>query len=250
MSTFASSLRHQKETSVLIERQIQRWALMQQAEAEKDACVEAGRPSLSCGHYITISREAGAGGEQIAREVSNQLGWKVLDRELLALVAKAAECSPVDVELIDETGMRWIRELFHNWIEHASMNYEKYLICLAAVMKAAARQNNLVVVGRGSQFLLPREEGLSVRVIASKGYRVEQVRRVRGLTAKQAHEWVERTDRNRLEFVEQHFHHDLRDMRLYDLVVNVERLGIEGAACQIADAARAVFELSLVPLAE
>jgi cytidylate kinase len=248
MSTFASSLRHQPETSALIERQIQHWLLMQQAEAEKDACAEGRRHAQSCGHYITISREAGACGGQIARAVSDLLGWEVLDQELLALVAKAAECSPVDVELIDETGMRWIRELFHNWIEHASMNYEKYLICLAAVMKAAAKQNNLVIVGRGSQFLLPREEGLSVRVIASKAFRIEQVQQVRGVSAKQARDWVEQTDRNRLEFVEQHFHHDLRDIRLYDLVVNVERLGIEGAAQQIADAARAVFNVHPVPL--
>jgi cytidylate kinase len=248
MSTLASSLRHQKETSLLIEQQIQRWLLVQQAQAEKGATRSASQPPESCGHYISISREAGAGGEQIARTVSDQLGWKVLDRELLALVAKAADCSAIDVELIDETGMRWVTELFNHWIEHAPVSYEKYLICLAAVMRAATRQNNVVIVGRGSQFLLPREEGLSVRVIASKQFRIDQAQRVRDLSAKQARDWVEQTDRNRREFIEQHFHHDPSDMHLYDLVINVERLGIAGAARQIADMARAVFGLSSVPL--
>lgn len=234
-----SSLRHQRETSALVEQQIQRWLLSKQAQ---DHGAEERPAPRSSRHYISISREAGAGGEQIARAVSSELGWRVLDRELLALVAKAAECSPDDVALIDETGMRWITELFNHWIEHAPVSYEKYLICLSAVMRAAARQGNVVIVGRGSQFLLPREEGLSVRVIASQAFRIEQVQRLRGMSAKQARDWVEKTDRDRREFVEQHFHHNVNDMHLYDLVVNVEKLGIDGAARQIANAACAAFE--------
>lgn len=247
MSAHTSSLRHHKETSAIIEQQIQRWLLIQQAQEEKDVCRSGSRPE-SCGRSISISREAGAGGEQIARTVSERLGWRVLDRELVALVAKAAECSAADVEMIDETATRWITELFENWIENAPVSYEKYLICLGAVMRAATRQTNVVIVGRGSQFLLPRDEGLSVRVIASEPFRIAQVQRVRGLTAKQAHDWVGETDRNRRAFVEQHFHHDPDDMHHYDLVINVEKLGIDGAARQIAEAARTFFNLSPVPL--
>ncbi|HWB08924.1 MAG TPA: cytidylate kinase-like family protein [Pirellulales bacterium] len=243
MSTFASSLRHQPETSALIEGQIQRWLLLRQAHAEQEE--RAGRNSDASGRYISLSREAGAGGEQIAREVSRQLGWRVLDGELLALVATAADCSVVDVELIDETGMRWVTELFNRWIDGAKVGHEKYLICLAAAMRAAVRSANVVIVGRGSQFLLPREAGLAVRVIASKPFRVEQAQRLRGLSPKQARDWVEQTDRDRREFVEQHFHRDPTDMHLYDLVINVEHLGIEGAARQVADAARAMFAPSL-----
>jgi cytidylate kinase len=243
MSAFASSLRHQPETSVLIERQIQRWLLLRQAQAEQEA--QASRPSSSCGHYISLSREAGAGGEQIAREVSLQLGWSVLDGELLALVAKAADCSVVDVELIDETGMRWVTDLFNRWIDGAKVGHEKYLICLAAALRAAVRHTNVVIVGRGSQFLLPPEAGLAVRVIGSRPFRIQQAQRLHGLSPKQARVWVEQTDRDRREFVEQHFHRDPTDMHLYDLVVNVEHLGIEGAARQIADAARGMFVPSL-----
>lgn len=241
MPMLASSLRHQPETSTLIERQIQRWLLLQQAQAEQDQCGSGEPQAQRCGHYISISREAGAGGELVARAVSERLGWRILDRELLGLVATAAECSASDVELIDETGMRWLTELFNHWIDRAPVSYEKYLLCLASAMRAATRRENVVIVGRGSHFLLPRGDGLAVRIIASRSFRIEQARRLRGLTARDAREWVERTDRDRREFVAQHFHRDPNDIHLYDLVINVEKVGIDGAARQIADAARSVF---------
>ena len=238
MSSIGSSLRYQRETSALIEQQIQRWLMLQQAQEQQSRPC----PAEACGHYIAISREAGASGEQIGRAVSEELGWRVLDRELLALVAKAASCSPTDVEMVDETSMRWVTELFNHWIDHAPVNHEKFLICLAAVLRAATRNDNVVVVGRGAHFLLPRAEGLVVRVIAPKQFRAEQVQRVRGLSSREALEWVEQTDRERRQFVEQHFHHDVNDMHLYDLVLNVEKLGIAGTAKQIAATARLVFE--------
>lgn len=234
MSSLASSLRHQRETSALVEQQIQRWLLMQQAQRGSPPV----EPKTACGHFIAISREAGAGGEEIGRAVSDELGWRMLDRELLGLVAKAAECSPGDVELIDETRMRWVTELFNHWIDRAPVSHEKYLICLAAVLRAAIKHESIVVVGRGAPFLLPREQGLMVRIIAPKQFRIDQAQRLRGLTAREAREWVDHTDRDRHDFVVQHFHQDVNEMHLYDLVLNVEKLGIPGAARQIASAAR------------
>lgn len=239
MSSLASSLRHQRETSALVEQQIQRWLMLQQTQQRSQPCT----PAAPCGHYIAISREAGASGEQIGRAVSEELGWPVLDRELLALVAKAAACSPPDVELIDETGMRWVTELFNHWIDRAPVSHEKYLICLSAVLRAATKDGNVVVVGRGAHFLLPREQGLVARIIAPKQYRIDQVQRMRGLTARQARLWVEETDRERHDFVSQHFHHNVNQMHLYDLVLNVEKFGIEGSAREIAAAAREVFHI-------
>lgn len=234
MSSLASSLRHQRETSALVEHQIQRWLLTQEVQ-RASPCVEA---TIACGHFVAISREAGAGGEEIGRAVSDELGWRMLDRELLGLVAKAAECSANDVELIDETRMRWVTDLFNHWIDRAPVSHEKYLICLSAVLRTAIKSESIVVVGRGAPFLLPREHGLTVRIIAPKQFRVEQARHLRGLTAREARAWVERTDRERHDFVAQHFHQDVNQMHLYDLVLNVEKLGIEGAARQIACAAR------------
>jgi cytidylate kinase len=234
MSSLASSLRHHRETSAIVEHQIQRWLLLQQVQRGSPPAA----PQVARGHFIAISREAGAGGEEIGRAVSDELGWRMLDRELLALVAKSAECLPSDVELVDETRMRWVTELFNHWIDRAPVSHEKYLICLSAVLRAALKSESIVVVGRGAPFLLPREQGLTVRVIASKQFRIEQAQRLRELTVREAREWVERTDRERHDFVAQHFHQDVDQIHLYDLVLNVEKLGIEGAARQIACAAR------------
>lgn len=237
MHSLASSLRHQRETSALIEQQFQRWLMLQQSQADRSPPCK----TVSYGHHITISREAGTGAEQIARAVGDELGWRLLDRELLGLVAQAASCSPSDVELIDETSMRWIAEVFNHWIEHPPVSHEKYFSCLSAVLRAAVRHENVVIVGRGASFLLPREAGLSIRLIAPKRYRTDQVRRLQGMTSDQARAWVEQIDRERRNFIWQHFHHDVNHLHLYDLVVNVEKLGAEGAARQIATAAHELF---------
>lgn len=241
MHSLASSSRHQRETSALIEQQFQRWLLLQQSQVDRSPPCD----STACGHHIAISREAGTGAEQIARAVGDELGWRMLDRELLGLVAKAASCSASDVELIDETSMRWVAEVFNHWIEHPPVSHEKYFACLSAVLRAAVRQENVVIVGRGAGFVLPRDKALAVRLIAPKPFRVEQVERQQGVTARQARDWVEQTDRERREFIWQHFRHDVNHMHLYDLVLNVEKLGIEGAARQIAAAVREVFPLSV-----
>ncbi|HEV3344086.1 MAG TPA: hypothetical protein VG125_27170 [Pirellulales bacterium] len=68
MSTFASSLRHQPETSALIERQIQRWLLLQQAQAESDKCKSGGPPSRLCGHVINVEH---LGVEGAARPIAD-----------------------------------------------------------------------------------------------------------------------------------------------------------------------------------
>ena len=237
MHSLASSLRHQRETIALIEQQFQRWLMLQQSQADRSPPCK----TVAYGHHITISREAGTGAEQIARAVGDELGWRLLDRELLGLVAHAASCSASDVELIDETSMRWISEVFNHWIEHPPVSHEKYFSCLSAVLRAAVRHENVVIVGRGARFLLPRETGLSVRLIAPKRFRIEQVRKMQGLSTRQALAWVEETDRERRDFIWQHFHHDVNHLHLYDLVLNVEKLGAAAAALQIAAAAREIF---------
>lgn len=66
-----------------------------------------------------------------------------------------------------------------------AVSHEKYFSCLSAVLRAAVRHENVIIVGRGARFLLPRETGLSVRLIAPKRFRIEQVRKMQGLSARQ-----------------------------------------------------------------
>ena len=120
---------------------------------------------------------------------------------------------------------------------------------LSRVILMAAQAGKVVYVGRGVQFLLPHRRGLVVRLMASPGYRVQQIAERRHLSYDKARDYVEKTDAGRQEFVRQYFHRDIADPHLYDLMVNVERIGPQRTAQLIADALASCFDARRSPLA-
>ncbi|MGA2619973.1 MAG: cytidylate kinase-like family protein [Thermoguttaceae bacterium] len=229
------------------ERQMQQWLLVQAGREKAAPASNPGAPGAGIGPYLTISREAGAGGSQIARLVGEAIGWEVLDRKLLECVAERYHTSPAVLELVDETTRNWITELFGNWIAPASVSQMQYVCRLSRVILMAARAGKVIYVGRGAQFVLPHERGLSVRLVAPLKYRVQQIMERRHLSFEEARDYVVKTDAGRQECARQYFHHDIADPHLFDLVVNVEKLGPERAAHLIAGALASCFDDHRLP---
>ncbi|OHB70933.1 MAG: hypothetical protein A2V70_19565 [Planctomycetes bacterium RBG_13_63_9] len=222
------------------ERQMQAW--VRAAEIQDRALREEDPSRLTerLGKYIAISREAGAGGSEIARLVGEELGWEVLDKSLLDHVAERLQVSPMTLELVDETQSNWVFDVLGTWMDRTIITHDKYVAHLGRVILAAARRGNVVLVGRGAQFLLPRNKGLAVRLVAPLKYRVERIMQCENLGEPDARRFVEQLDAGRREFAERYFHRDIGDPGLYDLVINVARLGPAGAVEQIIAAMRRV----------
>ena len=229
------------------ERQMQRWLHLQQGQEKAAPASNAGALAAGIGPYLTISREAGAGGGRIARLVGKAIGWEVLDRELLECVAERYHTSPAVLELVDETTTNWLAEMFGNWFDSGSVSQMQYVCRLSRVILMAARAGKVIYVGRGAQFVLPHEHGLSVRIVAPQKYRVQQIMERRHLSFEEALDYVVKTDAGRRDFVRQYFHHDVPLPHLFDLVVNVEKLGPERAAHLIADAVASYFDAARSP---
>ena len=215
------------------ERQMRAWSLTQEMSegAAKSHRMDSTHGRL--GNYITLSREAGAGGSEIGEAVGQRLGWEVLDKNLLDCVAQRFHLSRPMLELVDETMSNWAYDILGPWFDHQIIPHEKYLVHLARIVIAAARRGNVVIVGRGGQFLLPRNQGLAVRIIASEKYRVGRIMKKYAMGEAQARHFVTGVDRGRKEFVSQFLHRDLADPHLYDLVINVDILGPDGAVGEI-----------------
>jgi len=218
------------------ERQMQAWVLTAEIEGRAIRAEGPHRLVERLGRYLSISREAGAGGGEIAQLVGQELGWEVLDKNLLDRVAERFRCSRGMLELVDETQSSWVYNVLGTWMDRKIITHDKYVAHLGRVVLAAVRHGNVVLVGRGAQFLLPREKGLAVRIIAPKKYRAEQIMRREGLSRAEACRLIAEIDRGRREFVCRYFHQDIDDPHLYDLVVNVERLGPAAAVQQIVAA--------------
>jgi cytidylate kinase len=221
------------------ERQMRTWAWSREHEAAASAAL-GERPSSSTSRrvrYIALSREAGAGGSEIAAMVGRKLGWEVLDKNLLDQVADRFRLSKPMLELVDETDSSWVYDVVGVFLDPKIVPHEKYLAHLSRVIRAAARHGNVVFVGRGAQFLLPRDNGLAVRIVASMKYRVARIVQQLHCDEAKARHYLHEVDHGRKELVEKFFHRDIADPGLYDLVLYVDHLGPATTADLIVEAA-------------
>lgn len=206
------------------ERQMHAWVM---AKDIKDHSVRdmTGRSVERAIRFVTISREAGADGAVIGQYLGKRLGWDVFDRNLLDRVAERFHLPRMMLDLVDETRSNWVYDVLGTWMDRKVVPHEKYVACLGRVVLAAARVGHAVFVGRGAQFILPREEIVAVRLVASQKFRVRQFMERMGMNEAEAERRITEIDKGRREFVDRFFHHDITDPHLYDMVINVERCG-------------------------
>jgi hypothetical protein len=220
-----------------VERQMHAWAM--KAEIADRAVCHHGDPHSTSRpiRFITISREAGAGGSEIGQLLGQRLGWKVFDRNLLDQIAERFRLCRRMLELVDETQSSWVYDVLGTWMDCQVVAHEKYFSLLSrSVSAAAAACEHAVFVGRGAQFLLPRVELLAVRLIASPKFRLHAIMERLHLNESDARRTMTEIDTGRREFVERFLHHDVTDPHLYDLVINVEACGRESAVAEILSA--------------
>ncbi|MFN8546018.1 MAG: cytidylate kinase-like family protein [Candidatus Binatia bacterium] len=219
----------------LAERQLRRWAM--------DLTVQEHLPERALARlpeevhpFVAISREAGAGGEEVGQVVAAALGCECLDQKLLGFLAERCHVPTVLVEFVDETTSTLIREVFRRWLDPRVLTADEFVMRLGEVMLMAARHAPAVFVGRGAQFVLPRDKGLLVRVIAPVERRIVATMTRRGLDRAAAETWVRDTDAGRAHFIRHQFRQDVTDPRLYDLVINLEHFDQQTAGRVILDA--------------
>lgn len=217
------------DLSAAAERQMRTWALSMQslAELQKEKLAEAKVPAIK--PYLTISREAGVDCGDIAIAIANRRGWKLFDREILEYMAEQKHWNRVALEVVDEKTVSWFHETFGKWLDKQSVSQVEFIRNLGKIVLLAAQQESVVIVGRGGRFFLPREAGLSVRIIAPRKYRIERLVKRLDVDRQQAEKLMDDVDRGRADLVQQYFHHDVADPHLYDMVLNLECLSRDAA---------------------
>lgn len=217
------------------EQQMRRW-LLREGIKERLEHEEVEEFSRTIHPYISISRESGAGGDEIATLVGEKLGWNVLSKELLTFMSERY-CLPRDMlEFLDETTANWMHEYFGKWLDRQAIRQEEYVHHLGVIVLIAVQKESAVLVGRGAHYFLPPNRGLTVRVVASEEYRVKHIMEARGIEREEALKFMREAEEGREEFVRRYYHRDVSDISAYDLVVNPERIGQQNAADLIVQA--------------
>jgi cytidylate kinase len=188
---------------------------------------------------ICISREAGAGGGTLGRLVGTRLDWKVYDHELLEAIAQRMGVPADEVRALDELSPSVIQDWILPLREEYYAPLEAYLDHLAKLVEAIGQAGESVIVGRGAEFLLPRESTLAVRVLAPPKARAQRMAERMGVSARTARRAARELDRRRRKFVRTMYRRDVDDAHNYDLVLDTEALGLTIAAEVIVRAVEA-----------
>jgi cytidylate kinase len=216
---------------------MERWLLSPELREHMQVAGDVRKPAQT-GPYISVSRQAGAGGEHIARVVGRKLGWDVLDKELLDLMTQRYHMPRDMLDFVDETEANWFYDVLGAFAGSRIVSQDSYVVHLERIIYLAALHGNVVIVGRGAHCVLPRTSGLAVRIVAPKRRRVEEMMERSRLTRDEATLRVDELDKGRNGFCRRHFHRDIEDPLEYDLLVNTARLSAEAAAELIVDAFR------------
>jgi cytidylate kinase len=178
---------------------------------------------------IALSREEGTPSAAIARKLGEQLHWSVYDRELLDRIANAMKVEPRLLHDLDEKRVDWLQEAFASFMELPAVSEGAFLENLRKTILSLGEVGCCVIVGRGAPHILPAASTLRVRLIAEKRDRIEAIRRERGLSARDAQDHMESTDRLRSRFLHDFFFVDVANPLDYDMVLNTSSLKV--AAC-------------------
>jgi len=224
------------------ESAMRKWAM--QLETQQRLSTEPQReqiPHREVHPFLAVSRESGIGTEQLTRGLAAKLGWDVMDKDLLDYIEKTYDTPQGMLEYVDERTTSWLLEALGKWFDPSMVTQSEYVRRLGRVVLMAAHTASVIFVGRGAQFFLPRESGVSVKIIAPVEKRVQRVMARHGLDRSQAKRRMEQTDQSRRDFVQRYFQRDSNDPHLYDVVVNLDRFSVEDATDIIADACHKRF---------
>jgi hypothetical protein len=185
---------------------------------------------LSYGPYLLISREKGAGGHAVAREAGIRLGWQVFDNEIVDEIAKKAHVRRQLIESLDEHDRDTIQGIIDQLLKPREIGTSDYFACLKQVVLTLGHQGDVVIVGRGAQFILPTQFGLCVRMVAPIEARIQRTADKEHLSMDAARVEVERSDRERVKLVRRHYGRDVTDPLSHDIIINTAAMNVEAAA--------------------
>ena len=177
---------------------------------------------------ITISRQLGSQGCEVARAVENRLGYRLAWRDMINEAGRRAGTPEIALDCIDELGLLGMK-----------ISPQKRIIykqAMEEVIRELASQGNVIILGRAGQAILSGfPDVLHVRIFAPKMIRAERIAKKQGLPISGALAQVEASDRTRRLYVKRFYNVRWDDPDLYDLIINTGHISPETAAVLVTE---------------
>jgi cytidylate kinase len=196
--------------------------------------------------FVTISRETGAGGHNLAAKILELIslekedalfhGWQICDQEICHKIAQDPRLK-VSLEGLIVSEFRTPTEDIISQFVTGESAQEKVLKKMFLLVRNLSTYGKAIIIGRGSVcYTRDLPGGIHVRLVASLPSRVALMMSAHNRDEKWARETIHDQDRAKAALTKTFFHKDIHDPLLYDCIWNTDRVSIE-------DIARVIIEM-------
>ena len=186
---------------------------------------------------ITIGRQLGSGGKELAERLARELNVNVYDKALLQVAACE---SGIDASLFEEADENESNSLFGNFFSiHGSISeyisggscidHDRLFEIQSEAIRDIAQNESCIIVGRCAEYVLRDHPAmLSIFITADHQDRVNRIMRSEMLERDAAIAFIEKNDKKRRSYHDYYATTHWGEASSYDLCVNVSRLGLDG----------------------
>ncbi|MBS3756093.1 MAG: cytidylate kinase-like family protein [Desulfobacterales bacterium] len=208
----------------IVEDQIQQWQRSKGAAA-KEAPAKAS--------VITVSRQPGSRGNEIAGKLAEAFGYELFDREIIKQMAEDANTSSRVLETLDERGLNVLEDVIATVVEQRHLWPDQYMKHLMKIVGTIGRHGKAVIVGRGATFIVPPAENIRLRLIASLENRIKKVAEDSNISADEARRQIYRVESQRRSFTRRFFYTNIDEPTHFDLIINTDDITDDQAVAMV-----------------
>jgi cytidylate kinase len=169
---------------------------------------------------VTITRQPGSGAEAIAEKLATALKMRLYGWEVVEEIAKDAHVSTKVVATLDEKARSELKDWLAEFKQDKGLSADTYLHTLKRVLFAIAVHGNAVIIGRGSNFLLPVGRRVGLYLVAPLEVRIKNVMKKLSVSQEDALEHIARIESQQRRFVKKYAGKDTGDVTNYHMVIN------------------------------
>lgn len=192
---------------------------------------------------VTVGREAGSGGLEIARKLAEKLGVTIYDKNIFEHIGERFNIDTTDLQKYDETprvkGLTRTVKGYSNSAEEQVVEMQRQFI-----LEKAQEGQSFVILGRAGIKPLLDFPCLLIRffIEADTDFKVARVMEEQGYDEKQALKYMGWVDLKRKSYHNQFCHVKWGDRSTYDVIIKSNKLGIDGTVDFLADYVRRRME--------
>lgn len=177
--------------------------------------------------FVTISRDPGSGGRLIARRLATALKLKFYDQEILENLGQNKNVLDFYKSSYDEKDFDLFQEFINSFIYPSLLTQDEFVQRLSAQITALTLKGNCLILGRGANFFTDFKFGFHARITAPLEFRIQKEMQFKKASREEAVKTVLQVSKEREDFVEKYFSHNINNPEYYDLIINREYYSID-----------------------